>query len=464
MKKTYCLDTNILLADPSALNAFEDNDIVIPLIVLEELDNHKSRQDEVGRNARQISRTLDDLRKIGSLAVGVKLPNGGTLRIVTIDQSTLSELPAELRTTKVDNALIAFMLKVKITNERSNSEQFPIPILVTKDVNVRIKCDALGINCQDYLKMRVADDQEKLYRGVDVIEIPAHLVDKFYSTGELALNEDEAMLERCKSWFSNQIIIIKHSFDGQTTRSAITRFTSLDKPLLSIDKIDSAFGLKPRNKEQTFAFDLLFDDSIKLVTLTGPAGTGKTCVVLAAALEQLNGLGRDHKTRYEKLLITRPVLPIGKDIGFLPGTLEEKMEPWIAPIRDNLNFLINSNKSSRIRQGNDDYITMLQERGLIEVEAISFIRGRSIPNTFMIIDESQNLSVHELKTILTRVGEGTKIVLTGDIEQIDNVHVDMYTNGLTYAIEKFKHHNIAGHITLLKGERSALATLASQIL
>jgi len=233
-------------------------------------------------------------------------------------------------------------------------------------------------------------------------------------------------------------------------------------------KIESVFGLRPRNKEQTFSLDLLMDENVKLLSMVGKAGCGKTLLAIAAGLEQLNSIGSQPK--YQKLIVSRPVQPVGKDIGYLPGTLEEKMEPWIAPVKDNLDFLLGINGKKSVRKSKDNlmssdpYLELMQQRGLIEIEAISFIRGRSIPNAFIIIDEAQNLSMHELKTIVTRVGEGTKIVLTGDIEQIDNVDVDAYTNGLTYAIEKFKEHSIAAHVTLLKGERSHLATLASKIL
>jgi len=458
MKKTYVLDTNVLLSDPNSIFSFEEHEVIVPMAVLEELDRHKSRLDEVGKNARHVSKSLDELRSHGSLIEGVKLHNGGTIKIVSVDDNEFAKkLPPELKSSKTDNMIIALMLHLSSSN----------CVLVSKDINVRIKCDSLGINCEDYLKMRVDVDENHFYRGVEVVEVPLEHVDRFYAEGSVLL---EPELLGDKKLYPNQIVVIKAvGQDGNTIKSALAKNLSSNKPLVSIAKIESAFGLKPRNKEQTFSFDLLFDDNIKLLTLTGPSGTGKTLLAIAAALEQLNGLGSQQK--YEKLIVTRPVQPVGKDIGFLPGTLQEKMEPWISPIRDNINFLMGGKKSARKKpidptkqRGDGYYLDILQDRGLIEIEAITFIRGRSIPNAFIIIDEAQNLSMHELKTIITRVGDGTKLVLTGDIEQIDNVHVDVYTNGLTYAIEKFKDYPIAGHVSLLKGERSALATLASQIL
>lgn len=474
MKKTYVLDTNVLLSDPKSIFSFEDNDLVIPLVVLEELDHHKSRLDEVGKNARQVSKTLDELRTKGSLVDGILLQNGTTLRIVQIGPNLLTNLPPELASSKVDNMIISFMLQLKQENvfdSQDANNQNSQAILVTKDINVRIKCDSLGVKCEDYLKMRVTADADHFYRGVEVIEIEENRVDKFYKENELLLTADEL---KDKLLYPNQIVVIKNTGqDGKTTKSALSKCLSADKPLLPIAKIEQAFGLKPRNKEQSFSLDLLFDDNVKLLTLTGPSGTGKTLLAIAAALEQLKGVGHNDHAKYEKLIVTRPVQPVGKDIGFLPGTLEEKMEPWISPIRDNVNFLMNSRKGNKKRASADPtkarisdeyYLALLQEKGLIEIEAITFIRGRSIPNAYIIIDEAQNLSMHELKTIITRVGDGTKLVLTGDIEQIDNVHVDTFTNGLTYAVEKFKEHSIAGHVNLIKGERSELATLASKIL
>jgi len=473
MKKTYVLDTNVLLSDPNSIFSFEDNDLIIPMAVLEELDHHKSRLDEIGRNARQTSKTLDELRLKGSLVEGVSLQNGATLRIVSINPTVLTNLPPELESSKVDNVIISFMLQLKQEQDssfREDGSSSPA-VLVTKDINVRIKCDSLGVKCEDYLKMRVTADAEHFYRGVGVVEIAESRVDKFYSENELLLMPEEV---KDAPLYPNQIVVIKNTGpDGKTTKSALSKCVSPDGPLVPISKIEQAFGLKPRNKEQSFSLDLLFDSNVKLLTLTGPSGTGKTLLAIAAALEQLKGIGSTDTAKYEKLIVTRPVQPVGKDIGFLPGTLEEKMEPWISPIRDNVNFLMNSKKGNRkrasadptkARLGDEYYLALMQEKGLIEIEAITFIRGRSIPNAYIIIDEAQNLSMHELKTIITRVGDGTKLVLTGDIEQIDNVHVDAFTNGLTYAVERFKEHSIAGHVNLIKGERSELATLASKIL
>jgi PhoH-like ATPase len=449
--------------------AFEDNDVIIPLVVLEELDRHKSRMDDVGRNARQVSRTLDEMRTSGfSLQKGVPLTGGGTLSVAMIGNELNSRLPTDLLSNKVDNLIIAFMQ----TFEPDCGLE---AILVSKDINVRIKCDSMGIKCDDYLKMRIAHDPQSFYRGVTTIEVPLSVVEQFYGNKTIAVESDVLFETRL---FPNQIVILKYVAEGQPSSSAITRYVKSANALLPLEESKSAFGLKPRNKEQTFALELLFDNDVKLVTLGGPAGCGKTCVTLAAALEQVKGIGTSSRAVYDRLIVTKPVQPMGKDIGFLPGTLNEKMDPWIAPIKDNLNFLFGSKRPpQKVRkQSSKDfngekpshdegtYLSLLQEKGLIEVEALTYIRGRSIPNSFVIVDECQNLSTHEIKTIITRVGEGSKVVLIGDITQIDNVHVDIYTNGLTYVAERFKEQQIAGHVSLIKGERSTLATLAAQIL
>ena len=467
MKKTYVLDTNVLLSDPNCFNNFQDNDVILPILVLEELDKHKGRSDEVGRAAREVNRILDKISEMGSLKDGVLLPCGGTLRVMSSPTGYSALLPPELVLgSSVDNMIIGFVLMLR--------KEEPNAILVSKDINVRVKCSSLGIEVQDYLSNRATDSAEHLYTGVKVFVVPYDVVETFYARD--AIHVDNVTTEKL---YPNQILVIKSvDAEGNTIKSAIGRVKG--DMLHHLRKIEQVFGVKPRNKEQTFSIELLMDPSVKLLTLTGKAGCGKTLIAIAAGLEQLEAMGNEGP--YQKLIVSRPVQPVGRDIGFLPGTLAEKMEPWIAPIRDNLEYLL-SNKTGK--KGNsrskkkmdelaggsgtsglskDPFLELMQSKGLIEVEAITFIRGRSIPNAFIIIDEAQNLSMHELKTIVTRAGEGTKIVLTGDVEQIDNNHVDTFTNGLTHAVEKFKEYDISGHVTLLKGERSELATLASKIL
>jgi len=442
MKKCYVLDTNVLITDPSSLRAFEDNDVVIPFVVLEELDKNKSRHDEIGRNAREISRSLDELRNQGSLMDGVKLPGGGELRIATLLEKSNVKIPAEFKDlTKNDNAIIVTALQVRKTSPVET-------ILVSKDINVRIKCDAIGLASEDYLRMRVSETRDSFYTGITCIEADKDLIDEIYHEGFISIDK----LNLHRNLYPNEYVMLK-AYDGS---SVLLKYVASSKIVKQIDKNGEAFGLRPRNLEQWFALDMLFDPNIKLVTITGPAGCGKTLLAVAAGMHLTF-----QESRYEKLIITRPVQPLGRDIGYLPGTLQEKMEPWIAPIKDNLNFLTETTKNGKKVEA---YIDLLIEKRSIEIEAITFIRGRSIPNSFIILDEAQNLSPHELKTIITRVGDDTKIVLTGDLEQIDNSHLDVYTNGLTYAVEKFKDYDIAGHITLSKGERSPLATIASKIL
>ena len=466
MKKTYVLDTNVLLSDPDCLNAFEDNDLLLPLAVIEELDRQKNRQDEVGKNARAINRTLDALREKGSLITGVKLNSGGTLMIKPVPREVFDKMPIELLSetqVKVDNLIIAFMMHLRDSLPPEHR-----PVLVSKDINVRLKCDALGMKCQDYLRLRVTKDQQHFYRGVTVVDVEKSMIDKLYLDGSI----DRNLVPLSMGTAPNEIVILKCSQGGETVASAMTRCIYEKNVLKKIENIEKIFTLTPKNKEQRFSLDLLMDPAVKLVTLVGPSGTGKTLLALAAGLEQLKSLGSS--STYDKMIVTRSVQPVGRDIGFLPGTMQEKMDPWLAPVKDNLDYLLASSKHINTRRhnrnngeeifGHEPYLSIMQERGLIEVEAITYIRGRSIPRAYIVIDEVQNLSMHEIKTIITRAGEGTKIVLTGDIEQIDNVHVDVYTNGLTYAVEKFKDQPIAGHVTLMKGERSILATIASKIL
>ncbi|OUX53778.1 MAG: hypothetical protein CBE47_02410 [Pelagibacteraceae bacterium TMED287] len=311
---------------------------------------------------------------------------------------------------------------------------------------MRVKCDAFGLECHDYQPQQVIKSVEKLFDGTETIEVDDDFIDQFYQSSDGVLLPDQN-----KKLFSNQYIILTGKSDPK--KSAVCRFINYQVPLKKVYNFKDIWGLSANNKEQKFAMDLLFDKDIKVVSLTGQAGTGKTLIAAACGLEQVLNSTKS-QGGYDKLIITRPVQPLGRDIGFLPGTLEEKMMPWIAPIRDNLEHLF----------GDRTALDMQLEQGTIEIEAMTYIRGRSISNAFMVVDEAQNLTPHELKTIITRVGHGTKLILTGDIQQIDNSYVDAVSNGLTYAVEKFKEYEISGHVSLIKGERSKLATLASEIL
>lgn len=452
VKKTYVLDTNVLLHDCQSIFSFDDNDVILPMTVLEELDNHKSRQDEVGANARKVCRLLDALRDQGSLLEGVQLPGKGKIRVQKIESNAVELLPVELSRDKNDHLIMALMIELQ-------KGDVPKAILVSKDINVRIKCDALGIRCEDYRHARAAKNVSEIYTGVTVVSLHDELIARFFSDGWLSAD--------CIGTFHpNEIVVLKsESGDGTTLTRCIQRDDRA--VLIALQQIDNAFGLAPRNKEQSFALDLLYDADVKLVTLTGRAGSGKSIIALASALDQLKGLG--NKGVYDKLIVMRPIQAVGKEMGFLPGTLDEKLAPWVAPIEDGLNFLMGTKRVQRrgnrhIKNDENEYLKLYQDNGLIEIAAITFMRGRSIPNAIIIIDEGQNLSLHEVKTLITRVGEGTKVIITGDVEQIDHPHLDSLSNGLTCVIEKFKNHSIAGHITFLKGERSELASLAADIL
>lgn len=436
-KEIFVLDTNVFLTDSNCIFNFNEGDIAIPLKVLDEIDKHKKRQDSVGVHARNIIRRLDDLREQGNLFNGVDL-EGGKIYVKGFDPY---KLPDDLDVENPDNQIIATALSLKETEKESKV------ILVSRDINMRVKCDALGIDCADYSNDQVVDDIEGLYTGLAQHLVDDQIVDSVYKDEKVFLDEDDIKVE------PNQfVMLISNSNDKKT---ALVRFIGYDSPVKKIDSYKKGiWGVRPKNKEQNFALDLLMNADIPLVTIIGKAGSGKTLLALAAGLQQCFGETANDRN-YSRVIVTKPVEPVGKDIGFLPGTMEEKMLPWLAPIQDNLKNLMGNDKIT---------LDMYMDEGKIEIEAMTFIRGRSIANAFIIIDEAQNMTKHEIKTVLTRVGEGTKIVLTGDIEQIDNVYLDETTNGLTYVIDRFKEQNSSGHITLVKGERSKVATLASKLL
>tara|TARA_B100000282_G_scaffold296860_1_gene280567 strand:+ start:5766 stop:7076 length:1311 start_codon:yes stop_codon:yes gene_type:complete len=431
-KKIYVLDTSVYLTDANCIKSFQNNDIVIPLKVLEEIDKHKKRQDSVGAQARATIRSLDSLRSKGSLSKGVRIEKGkGLLRVSSYNPFAL---PDDLDLEDSDNQIIATAL-----SEKQSAPQSRKVVVVSRDINMRVKCDSLGLLTEDYQAEQVLSDASGLYRGYTEVLVDEQEIDKFYSGDPVFLLE--------KKLYPNQLVMLISSSNDKKT--ALARFVNNNDPLKKIIKGNTRiWETMPRNKEQQFALDLLLDENIPVVSLVGKAGSGKTLLALAAGLEQTFG----NNSKYKKIVVTKPVEPVGKDIGFLPGTMEDKMLPWLAPIQDNLQFLMGDDKAT---------LELYMEKGQIEVEAMTFIRGRSISNAFIVIDEVQNMTQHEIKTVLTRVGEGTKIVLTGDIEQIDNVYIDATNNGLSYVVERLKEEEITGHITLLKGERSKVATIAA---
>jgi len=425
--KTFLLDTNVLLHDPSCLSVFGNNKVVIPISVLDELDKHKTRPDDVGRNARAVARALDALRKDGSLSDGVKI--GNTTIMVELNHSNF--VPEALDPSKVDNKLLSTALGLMKDGENV--------IVVSKDITVRVKCDALKVNAEDYEKDKVAKEPDSIYSGIKTIYVSTDSINSLYTSSKVCLNHEANM---------NQYFVLKSELSE--SQSALVRYIGNCEFILCKDNKKDIYGIHARNVEQRAALDMLMNPDIKLVTIIGKAGSGKTLISLAAALQQVF-----QKNVYQRILVSRPIQPMGKDIGFLPGTAEEKLNPWMQPIYDNLELLMGL-----------DYqmLGTYKEEGTIQVEPLTYIRGRSIPNSFMLVDEAQNLSLSEIKTIITRMGENSKIVLTGDIEQIDAPHLDFSNNGLSHVVEKFKEYDISGHITLRKGERSKLATLASEIL
>jgi PhoH-like ATPase len=438
MKKTYILDTNVLLHDPQALFRFEDNDLVIPITVIEEIDRFKKDQSEMGRNARQISRLLDGFRQQAHLVEGVTLEKGGVLKVVIFTDEALKRLPPELRVDQGDNRILAVALKMKEDSSR------PV-VFVTKDTNLRIKADAVGLVAEDYESDKVPIDE--LYAGTTQLLVEKEEVDRFYGQGYLDATEE---------FLPNQFITLVEA--ANPSHTGLCRYQSTLRrlvPLIRPPK-EGVWGIHSRNREQQFAFDLLLNDDIQLVTLVGKAGTGKTLLAIAAGLYKAADEGT-----YSRLLVSRPIFPLGRDLGFLPGDVEEKLAPWMQPIFDNVELLLGAvEERGKRKRGYKELVDM----GILEIEPLTYIRGRSIPKQYMIVDEAQNLTPHEIKTIITRAGEGTKIILTGDPYQIDNPYVDASSNGLAYVVEKFKGQDIAGHITLSKGERSCLAELAANLL
>ncbi len=490
--KTFVLDTNVLLHDPESLFKFDDNNLAIPVEVLEELDSIKTEQStERGRNARRVHRHLQQLLPDSrAMHEGVKLPDGGTLSVIInpylVDPARTSPAMQRLRAilpdlSKKDNRIIAAALFVQ--------EQFPPPtVLVTKDVNVQLKARAVGLESEDYLNDKVPEDIEEA--SYQEIGISVHELQRFCSEGEFDVGEDASRM-----LYQNEYVLLRsdegktmparYYGDGWVRRLKIPDFV----------KAPGGMPIRARNLEQQFFMDALLDESIIMLTCFGKAGTGKTLLSIACALHQTH----DDHPRYDGLSISRPVIALGRDIGYLPGTLEEKMKPWLQPYYDALEVLIPSKPhkdpqfaamkvAKKKHKKHDDHFLAqataaqphhpvgggvtppikpyerLLRNGMVEIEALAFIRGRSIARRFFILDEAQQLTPHEVKTVLTRISEGSKIVLIGDPAQIDNPYVDSRSNGLVFAHNRMKGQALAAHVTLVKGERSKLAELAADLL
>ncbi len=446
MIKYFVLDTNVLLHNSESISSFADNTVVIPMSVIEELDRFKSHNDELGRNARMVIRTLDRLRSRGKLGQGVEMDNGGRLQIY-YEKDSITDPGLDL--SLPDNRILA----VAYTLHQEGKKV----IFVSKDINARLKGDALGLDVVDFEKQKVNFDE--LFCGQCEMEVAPEVIDHFFA--EKSLRMDDFIPQ------PNEFVMLIDKTNPRHTALARAKEGGELVPL--VPDYSKVWGLSPHNKEQRMALELLMSPDVALVTMVGQAGTGKTLLALAAALE-----ATINYKRYERILVSRPIIPMGKDIGYLPGDKDEKLFIWMQPIFDNLTYLLgDGEKGTEVKKGEDKNrgaepvrkkIDKLMRDNILELEALTYIRGRSIPNQFVIVDEAQNLTPHEVKTIISRAGEGTKMVLTGDPYQIDNPYLDSSSNGLTYTSEKLKGKAVHGHITLTHSERSDLSALAADFL
>ncbi len=429
--KTFVIDTNVFIHKSDAILSFRDNEVVIPLGVLEELDKLKTFTDERGRNARHAIRFIDETAKHGNLNTGVKMENGSILRVAVSYRK--SEMADGLTRSKIDNQIIQTALDLQHEGKRV--------FFVSKDINARVKAQSLGLKAVDYEKQKV--NISDLYTGYREISVSSETLQDLLSLGTILWKEE---------LYPNEFAVITAKESGQPV---LARYDADSGQLNLVKELkNSISGIKPLNREQQMALDLLLDDSISLVTLVGKAGTGKTLLAVAAGLYRVF-----HDDLYSKVLVSRPVIPFGKDIGYLPGDKEEKLSHWMQPIFDNLEYILSVHKYPGMRDK-----TVLLESDKIEIEALTYMRGRSLPREYIIIDEVQNLSPNEIKTVVSRAGKGTKIILTGDPYQIDSPYLDSNSNGLTYLVEAFKGQKIYGHVLLDKSERSRLSELAAELL
>lgn len=430
LNENYVIDTSVLAYHGEAIHSFTGHNLYLPIEILEELDNLKTRMDQVGASCRYVNRYLDQLRSQGNLMLGVKTDNNQIIYISS--DSDMNLLPHGL-VDSVDNRIISVAAALIKQGKKAT--------VVSRDISLRIRCDSLGIPAIDYEKNSVAVGDYS-YDGVATIEISKDLIEEFYAHGSVCIDDPDVVL------YPNQGVVLK---SGKSSALAMAEEDGIVRKLYYAgEKGFSVQGIFPRSKEQVIALELLLDPEIHMVSLTGSAGSGKTMLSIATAIQLLN----DRK--YKKIIISRPVQSTSKDIGFLPGDKKEKMAPWLQPIFDNIEVILSGRGKS--------YIDMMIEKGTIEIEALTYVRGRTLPNTIFIIDEAQNITHHEAKALLTRMGEDSKIILLGDLEQIDSVSLDQRTSGLSSVVDLFKEFDRSGHVRLKKGERSELATYAAKVM
>ncbi len=475
--KHFVIDTNVLLHDPNALFVFQEHEVIIPITVIEEMDRFKRDEGDRGRNARQCIRHLDRLRSMGKLTEGVRWGDAcaldaedwpvraedpsrtGVIRIETQD----FDRPTVLREDKPDNTIIAVAFGLQ---KRHAPAGEPV-VFVSKDLNARLKADVLGIPAEDFENKKV--DADKLYAGFTTLEVEGDVIDDLYRDRMLPIARLQHALDArdteegraLRPLYANQFVVLKDADDEGHTGLA-RRLADTDHLIPVTAPRKPTFGILPRNLQQTMALDLLLDEEVRMVTLMGGAGTGKTLVAVAAGMAKVF-----NEERYDKLLVARPIMPMGRDIGYLPGSKDDKLSAWMQPIFDNVGYLLSTRGAPMQHadsKSTEQRIAQLMDSGKLVLEPLTYIRGRSIPHQYMIVDEAQNLTPHEIKTIISRIGEGTKVILTGDVQQIDNPYLDAASNGLAYAVERMKGLRIVGHVTMNKSERSELASLAASLL
>jgi PhoH-like ATPase len=438
VRKRFVLDTSVLLYDKAAIHSFPGNDVILPLQVIDEIDKFKEKPGVIGEAARYVNRFLDELREFGRLDVGVEVPTEYSAQqtVMIKIEDVVDCLPNGLKVDRPDNKILATCLR-----EAQSDDLRPL-VVVTKDINLRVKCDALGIASEDYYKDHIEQDSAA-FRGNSVIEVSKQDLDRFFSEGLLKLES----LGQEHVLMPNEFVVLNCSESGGSGLGMNSGSTIVP---LKLEPGSSMSNFRAKNKEQKFAVEALLKEDIELVTLTGLAGSGKTYLALMAGLDGLQ------EGRYTRIVISRSIQPVGRDLGYLPGDVDEKMAPWLAPIMDNF----------RAMMGDKDftYFNIMMDKGELEVAPLSFIRGRTFNDAYVIVDEAQNATIHELKTIITRVGKNSKIVLLGDTDQIDTPYIDRLSNGLSIVIDKFKDRKEHAHVQLAKGQRSNIASIASEIL